>query len=150
MNTIIQSNGDILTGKAWRKQHPHFHRLPFYTNIPSMDEMAGPLQTALSGRATYFLLRFAQGLDDVHPFSYTEAVENLVRDAEQILSPDRTSVSAKNASRIWAFMSKFVMLDRFAGALGVAEVHRGMSLPKESMSRDDFGGALKVCISFFI
>ena len=112
--------------------------------------MARPLQTALSGRATYFLLRFAQGLDDVHPFSYTEAVENLVRDAEEILSPHPTSVSAKNASRIWAFMSKFVMLDCFAGALGVAEVHRGVSLPKESLSRDDFGGALKVCISFLI
>ena len=112
--------------------------------------MAGPLQTALSGCATYFLLRFAQGLDDVHPFSYTEAVENLVHDAEQILSPDPTSVSVKNASQIWAFMSKFVMLDRFAGALGVAEVHRGVSLPKESLSRDDFAGALKVCISFLI
>ena len=150
MNTIIRRNSEILTGKVWCKQHPHFYCLPFYTNIPRMDEMAGPLQTALSGHATYFLLRFAQGLDDVHPFSYTEAVENLVRDAEEILSPHPTSVSAKNASRIWAFMSKFVMLDHFAGALGVAEVHRGMSLLKESLSRDDFGGALKVCISFLI
>jgi hypothetical protein len=48
MNTVIQSNGEILTGKVWRKQHPSFNGLPFYSNIPRMDEMAGPLQTTQS------------------------------------------------------------------------------------------------------
>jgi hypothetical protein len=48
MNTIIQSNGEILTGKSWRKQHSSFHSLPFHSNLPRMVEMAGPLQATLS------------------------------------------------------------------------------------------------------
>jgi hypothetical protein len=40
-------NGEILTGKLWRKIHPSFKELPFYTEIPRMDEMSGPLQIAL-------------------------------------------------------------------------------------------------------
>jgi hypothetical protein len=77
----------------------------------------------------------------VHPFSYTEGVDKLMRDAEKILSPDSASVSAKNASRIWAFMSKFVMVDRLARTLGVAEVYGGNSVPKQPLSREEFAGA---------
>jgi len=47
-NTIKNSNGEILTGKLWRKSHSFFTDLPFYTEIPRMDEIAGPLQSALS------------------------------------------------------------------------------------------------------
>lgn len=47
-NTIKNSNGEILTGKLWRKSHRFFADLPFYTEIPRMDEIAGPLQSALS------------------------------------------------------------------------------------------------------
>jgi hypothetical protein len=50
MNTVIQTNGEILTGKLWRRQHSHFNGLPFYSNIPRMDEMAGPLKTVFSDR----------------------------------------------------------------------------------------------------
>ena len=40
-------NGETLTGKLWRKSDSVFTELPFYTEIPRMDEMAGPLQGAL-------------------------------------------------------------------------------------------------------
>jgi hypothetical protein len=48
MNTIIQSNGETLTGKSWRKQHASFNTLPFHSDLPRMDEMTGPLQATLS------------------------------------------------------------------------------------------------------
>lgn len=73
-------------------------------------------------------------------------MDNLIRDAAKIFTPHSSSVSAKNASRIWAFLSKFVMLDRFATTLGVREVHEGISVPKMSLSRADFAGASKVCL----
>jgi hypothetical protein len=52
----------------------------------------------------------------------------------RILSGDLDAAGAKNASRIWGFMSKFVMLDRFLKALGLTanrssqSVHRMTSL----------------------
>jgi len=46
-NTVKCSNGEILTGKLWRKQHSFFHDLPFYSDVLRMDEIAGPLQKAL-------------------------------------------------------------------------------------------------------
>jgi hypothetical protein len=46
-NTSHSWNGEILTGKLWRVDNEGFHKLPFYTNIPRMDEMAEPLQNAL-------------------------------------------------------------------------------------------------------
>jgi hypothetical protein len=46
-HTVIAPNGEVLTGKTWRKQHSFFNDLPFYTNIPRMDKLAGPLQIAL-------------------------------------------------------------------------------------------------------
>jgi hypothetical protein len=47
LNTVKSSNGEILTGKLWRKDHKFFKDLPFYTDIPRMDEIAGPLREAL-------------------------------------------------------------------------------------------------------
>jgi hypothetical protein len=47
LNTIRNSNGDIVTGKLWRKDHLFFKNLPFYTDIPRMDEIAAPLEKAL-------------------------------------------------------------------------------------------------------
>jgi hypothetical protein len=44
---IKYSNGEILTGKLWRQSHPFFNDLPFYSEIPRMDEIAGPLESAL-------------------------------------------------------------------------------------------------------
>ena len=46
-NTIKDSTGKILTGKIWRKRHGFFKDLPFYSNIPRMDEMAVSLLGAL-------------------------------------------------------------------------------------------------------
>jgi hypothetical protein len=47
-NTVKNSKGEILTGKLWRKNHSFFNDLPFYTEIPRLDEISGPLQCALS------------------------------------------------------------------------------------------------------
>ena len=46
-NTIKHSNSEILTGRLWRKDHSSFKSLPFYSDIPRMDEIAPPLQKAL-------------------------------------------------------------------------------------------------------
>jgi hypothetical protein len=48
-NTVKCSNGEILTGRLWRKDHPFFNDLPFYSNIPRLDEIAGPLEKAFGG-----------------------------------------------------------------------------------------------------
>jgi hypothetical protein len=45
-NTILHSNGEILTGQLWRKSHSFFKDLPFYSNIVRIDEMAGALVNA--------------------------------------------------------------------------------------------------------
>lgn len=46
-NTTRHSNGELLTGRLWRKDHPFFSDLPFYTDIPRMDELAEGLHKAL-------------------------------------------------------------------------------------------------------
>jgi hypothetical protein len=43
-NTVINLNGEILTGKLWRKDLSFFNTLPFYTNIPMLDNITGPLE----------------------------------------------------------------------------------------------------------
>lgn len=47
LNTAKDSNGEILTGKLWRKGHPFFHGLPFRSNIPRMDDMKESLEISL-------------------------------------------------------------------------------------------------------
>ena len=54
MNTV--KNGETLTGRLWWKNHSFFNDLPFYSNIPRMDDIAIPLQQALSESSYYFLL----------------------------------------------------------------------------------------------
>jgi hypothetical protein len=49
-HTTKDSNGDILTGRIWRMSHPFFHELPFYSNIPRMDDMAVSLEHSLGER----------------------------------------------------------------------------------------------------
>jgi hypothetical protein len=95
---------------------------------------------------TDVLQKLGQGLDIVHPFSYTEIVAKLIRDANKIFTADSSSVSGKNAVRIWAFIARFVVLDRFAKTLGVAQLHPGTTMPKTVSFGDDFGGATKVRI----
>ena len=95
----------------------------------------------------YVWQKFGQGLDDVRPFSDTIYVDTLVREAERIFTSDSNLVGPKNASRIWAFMSKFVIFDRFAKTLGLDLAYPGKALEKKMMSTDTFGGGSKV--SFF-
>ena len=83
-------------------------------------------------------------MDDVHPFSDTPGVDIVIREAEKMLSPDWISVGPKNASRIWGFMSKFAMVDRFAKTLGAAEVYPGQTVTKRTMSVEDLGRSSKV------
>lgn len=47
-NIVKHSNGEVLTGKLWRHHHSFFNDLPYYSNIPRMDELVGPLQSALN------------------------------------------------------------------------------------------------------
>jgi hypothetical protein len=46
-NTVRNLNFEILTGKLWRKDLSFFNSLPFYSNIPRLDEIAGPLEKVL-------------------------------------------------------------------------------------------------------
>ena len=46
MNTV-QHSDEILTGKLWRQNHSFFKQLPFYSNIPRIEEMAKSLEMAL-------------------------------------------------------------------------------------------------------
>ena len=56
MNTVKNLNGETLTGRLWQKNHSFFIDLPFYSNIPRMDDIAIPLQQALSESSYYILL----------------------------------------------------------------------------------------------
>jgi hypothetical protein len=87
-------------------------------------------------------------LDEVHPFSETPAVDVVLREAEQILSPHLEAVGRKNASRIWGFMSKFAMLDRFGKTLGVAKLYPGIPVPKKTCPSDYLGTGSKVSTLF--
>lgn len=81
----------------------------------------------------------------MHPFSDTTGVDHLLREANEILSPNST-VKKYNASRIWGFISKFVMLDRFIKALGIAEDNPGVLVPRTLCEVDYLGSGLKVSI----
>ena len=109
-------NDKILMGKLWRELHPSFKELPFYTEIPRMDEMSGPLQIALgegSRDARYRSMlvvrmltiyfqyaaniqqELSKGLNEVHPFSDTAAIDIVYCEAEEILSPKFFAVGVK-------------------------------------------------------
>jgi len=47
-NTVIHSNGQLLTGKLWRMDHPFFNDLPFYSDILRMDNIGEELRRSLS------------------------------------------------------------------------------------------------------
>lgn len=72
---------------------------------------------------------------------------NVVRDAERIFSTN--SIGPKNAARIWGFISKFVMLDRFAKTLFGKDFHPGIHVPRKFCSEDYLGTGSKVSIYFF-
>ena len=72
----------------------------------------------------------------------------VMRDSKTMLSPLLDTVGAKNASRIWGFMSKFISLDQFLKTLRLAKVYPGVSVPKvKTLRLEHIGTASKVCIS---
>ena len=158
-------NDKILTGKLWRELHPSFKELPFYTKIPRMDKMSRPLQIALGEGswdvhywsmlvvrmltiyfqyAANFQQKLSKGLDEVHPFSDTAAIDVVYCEAEEILSPKFVAVGVKNTSQIWGFMSKFVMLDRCSKTMGMAKLHPGHHVPRKLCKLDYLGTSSKV------
>lgn len=55
-------------------------------------------------------------------------------------------VGAKYAGRIWGFISKFVMLDRFSKTLGASNIYPGRLITRRICPPDYFGTASKVSI----
>jgi hypothetical protein len=70
-----------------------------------------------------------------------------MREAQMMMSNEMHEVGPKNASRIWGFLSKFVMLDRFGKTFGVAEICPGAPIAREICKADYLGTALKVSFS---
>ena len=91
----------------------------------------------------------AKGLDEVHPFSDTFGVDGVFRDSQRMLSPNMVEVCPKNAARIWGFVSKFVMLDRFAKTLFGTDFHPGLPVPRRHCEEYFFGTGAKVSRCFF-
>jgi hypothetical protein len=75
----------------------------------------------------------------------------ILREAEKMLSENLEDVGKKHASRIWGYMSKYVMLDRISKTLGAMSVYPGPLVPKKLRSLNYFGTAAKVrtCNFFF-
>jgi hypothetical protein len=61
-----------------------------------------------------------------------------------MLSLPVEAVVAKNATRIWSFISKFVMVDRLSQVFGAADVHPGLPVAKKTCSADYIGTGAKV------
>jgi hypothetical protein len=53
MNTVKLPTGELLTGKLWRKDHPIFNDLPFYSNIPRIDDIGDALGGSISAEDWY-------------------------------------------------------------------------------------------------
>lgn len=79
-NTVLRSNGEVLTGKEWRKEHDFFDDLPFYSDIPRMEEMGRPLQGSLSLDKWYGKLLVVSNL----PFSYPSNLIAWDRNSQQV------------------------------------------------------------------
>jgi len=76
-------------------------------------------------------------------------VGTVLQEAEKMLSENLEDVGKKHASRIWGYMSKFVMLDRFSKTLGAMDAYAGPLVPKKLRSKNYFGTAAKVRIYNF-
>ena len=76
-------------------------------------------------------------------------MDAVLRDAAKMISPNIEVVGPKNASRIWGFVSKFVMLDRFSKTLFGTDFNPGVLVPRKICTEEYLGTAGKVNISFF-
>ena len=70
----------------------------------------------------------------------------VLRESERMLSRDMDAVGPKNASRIWGFISKFVMLDRFIKTLGLADLYPGIPIHRYHCDTEYLGTASRVMI----
>jgi len=102
------------------------------------------LAPCFSNKSNKFRQKFGKGLDGGNPFSDTTGVDVVLREAEKMHSLNMVDVGIKHAARIWGYMSKFVMLDRFSKTLGAAGVYPGPSMPRKRWSLDYFGTASRV------
>jgi hypothetical protein len=88
----------------------------------------------------------AKSLDEIHPFYDTNSVDVVLREADTMLSLKMGLIGPRNAGRVWGFISKFIMLDRFAKTLfGMA----GCCVPSKLCTKDYLGSTTKVNIYFF-
>jgi hypothetical protein len=146
------SSGQILTGRLWRIDN--LNDLPFYSDIPRMDDIAEGLVGGLFGEdgrycgwlavslaainccdnppTQHSTKKFGKGLDEAHPFSDCPAAEVLTHDTEKMFSDNSDALGRKHAGRIWSFMSKFVVLDRFCKTLGFLAIIQGVGYRKIS------------------
>jgi hypothetical protein len=119
---------------------------------PQPTELRHFFRHSTTGKSTYIskpkiqicFQKISEGLDQAHPFSDSYGVDIILREADDILSANLEMVGPKNASRIWGFLSKFVMVDRFSSVLGAAEFHPGLPVPRKTCSPDYIGTGAKV------
>jgi hypothetical protein len=73
--TSRNSNGEILTGKLWRKELSYFNNLPFHSNIPRMDDISESLRVALEkgGEEEFCNVLLLVGLYVHFPFNYLKS-----------------------------------------------------------------------------
>ena len=83
------------------------------------------------------------GMDKVYPFSDTTGVDIVLRDTEILFSRNSDKVGPKNATQTWGFISKFVMVNRFIKALGVASIYPGLPMPRKLCTPNHLGNGLK-------
>jgi hypothetical protein len=91
----------------------------------------------------------AKGLDEIHPFSDINGVDGVLRDANTMLPPKMGLIGPKTAGRVWGFISKFIMLDRFAKTLFGTDFHPGCRVSRTLCTEDYLGTTTKVNIYFF-
>ena len=65
-----------------------------------------------------------------------------------MLSPNLDTVGPKPASRIWGFISKFIMLDHFMKTLLGTDFYPVYVIPRKSCTEDYIGTGAKVSIPF--
>lgn len=92
----------------------------------------------------HFGQKLGKGLDEVYPFSDTPAVDVVFRQVDAMFSGNIDAVGRKYASRIWGYVSKFVMLDRFCKTLGVAGVYPATPVHRKICTLNHFGTAARV------
>ena len=93
---------------------------------------------------TIWMQKISKGLNEAHPFNENSVVDQVLQEAEEILSLCLDAIGAKHAAQIWAFILKFVMLDCFSAVLGAMQVHPGLLVPRRICSPEYLGTGARV------